>query len=49
MSPIAGASLISRLEFKLDLFVTADQDLLDRTSQIEEALGLRTMHPTNLP
>jgi len=46
---LAYASLISRLEFKLDLFVTADQDILDRTSQIEEALGLRTMHPKNLP
>ena len=46
---LAYASFISRLEFKLDLFVTADQDILDRTSQIEEALGLRTMHPKNLP
>jgi len=46
---LAYAGLISRLEFKLDLFVTADQDILDTASEIEESLGLRTMHPKDLP
>ena len=46
---LAYASLISRLEFKLDLFVTADQDILDRASKIEESLGLTTRHPKDLP
>ena len=46
---LAYAGLISWLEFKLDLFVTADQDILDTASEIEESLGLRTMHPKDLP
>jgi hypothetical protein len=46
---LAYASLISQLEFKLDLFVTADQDILDAASEIEESLGLRTRHPKDLP
>jgi len=46
---LAYASLISRLEFKLDLFVTTDQDILDAASEIEESLGLRTRHPRDLP
>jgi hypothetical protein len=45
---LAYASLISHLEFKLDLFVTADQDILDRNSKIQESLGLRTVHPKDL-
>jgi len=46
---LAYASLISRLEFKLDLFVTADQDILDAASEIEESLGLKTTHPKDIP
>jgi predicted nucleic acid-binding protein len=49
MLHLAYASLISRLEFKLDLFVTADQDILDRTNKIEESLGLTAKHPKDLP
>jgi hypothetical protein len=45
---LAYASLISRLEFKLDLFVTGDQDILDRSGRIEESLGLRTVHPRDV-
>lgn len=45
---LAYASLISRLEFKLELFVTADQDILDATSEIEGSLRLRTVHPKDL-
>ena len=46
---LAYASLISRLEFKLDLFVTADQDILNAASEIEESLGLKTTHPKDIP
>lgn len=42
---LAQASLISKLEFKLDLFVTADRDILDRTNEIQQYLGLRARHP----
>ena len=45
---LAHASLISQLEFELDLFVTADRDILDAASQIEDSLGLRTANPKDL-
>jgi predicted nucleic acid-binding protein len=45
---LAYANLISRLEFKLDLFVTGDQDILDHAGRIEESLGLRAAHPKDL-
>ena len=49
MLHLAYASLISRLEFKLDTFVTGDQDILGATAEIQDSLGLRATHPKNTP
>lgn len=46
---LAYASLIDRLEFKLDRFVTGDQDILNATSEIRDSLGLTATHPRNAP
>jgi hypothetical protein len=43
---LAYAHLISSLEFKLDLFITGDQDILNKAQQVQQTLGLRPTHPT---
>jgi predicted nucleic acid-binding protein len=44
---LAYASLINRLEFKLDFFVTGDGDILDAAREIQDSLGLRAVDPKN--
>ncbi|MBO0888238.1 PIN domain-containing protein [Candidatus Bathyarchaeota archaeon] len=45
MLHLAYAHLIGRLEFKLDFFVTGDQDILDAKAEIRDSLGLTATHP----
>lgn len=44
---LAQAHLIGQLEYSLDLFVTGDQEILSKAREIQEALDLRAVHPSD--
>ncbi len=44
---LAYAGLVSNLRAKIDSFVTADSDILDRGAVIEQQFGFNVAHPKN--
>ena len=45
MLHLAYAHLISKLEFRLDSFITGDGEILSKAPEIQHELGLTVEHP----